>query len=153
MLVDHSELDGVARRRRPGGSLLHRGLAAAVILGGGLLAGGAWWLWPTRHPFIPELLTDTSSIGPDGAPVAGVLARAATPASGISRSAPVPIPDKPSIAVLPFTAMGGEPDLGYFGDGIAEDLMTRLSQYPDLLVTGRNSTASTHLSSLNGTAT
>ena len=54
----------------------------------------------------------------------------------------VPLPDKPSIAVLPFTNMSGDPEQEYFADGISEDLITDLSKIPDLLVISRLSSFS-----------
>jgi len=54
--------------------------------------------------------------------------------------APVlPLPDKPSVAVLPFINMSGDPDQEFFADGIAEDIITALSRYPSLFVIARNS--------------
>ncbi len=53
---------------------------------------------------------------------------------------PLPHPDKPSIAVLPFTNMSDDPEQEYFSDGISEDIITVLSQVSDLLVIARNST-------------
>ena len=47
---------------------------------------------------------------------------------------------KPSIAVLPFQNMSGDPDQEYFSDGITEDIITELSRYPDFLVIARHST-------------
>ena len=49
------------------------------------------------------------------------------------------LPDKPSIAVLPFTNMSDDPNQEYFSDGMAEDLMTDLSKISGLLVISRNS--------------
>jgi adenylate cyclase len=49
------------------------------------------------------------------------------------------LPDKPSIAVLPFTNMSNDPEQEYFADGIAEDIITALSHYPSLFVIARNS--------------
>ena len=49
------------------------------------------------------------------------------------------LPDKPSIAVLPFTNMSGDPEQEYFADGIAEDVLTALSRQRWLFVTARNS--------------
>ena len=50
------------------------------------------------------------------------------------------IPDnRPSIAVLPFDNLGGDPDQDYFADGLADDLITDLSKIPGLFVTARNS--------------
>ena len=53
---------------------------------------------------------------------------------------PLPLPDKPSIAVLPFTNMSGDPEQEYFADGIVEDIITALSRFKWLLVIARNST-------------
>ena len=50
------------------------------------------------------------------------------------------LPDKPSIAVLPFQNMSGDPEQEYFADGIAEDIITAMSRYPSLFVIARNST-------------
>ncbi len=51
----------------------------------------------------------------------------------------LPLPDKPSIAVLPFANMSNDPKQEYFADGIAEDVITALSRYPSLFVIARNS--------------
>jgi TolB-like protein/class 3 adenylate cyclase/TPR repeat protein len=51
-----------------------------------------------------------------------------------------PLPDKPSIAVLPFTNMSDDSKQEYFADGITEDLITDLSQMSGLFVIARNST-------------
>lgn len=48
-------------------------------------------------------------------------------------------PDKPSIAVLPFTNMSGDADQEYFADGMAEDIITALSRFEQLFVVARNS--------------
>ncbi|MBV8476708.1 MAG: adenylate/guanylate cyclase domain-containing protein, partial [Acidobacteria bacterium] len=49
------------------------------------------------------------------------------------------LPDKPSIAVLPFQNMSNDAEQEYFADGIAEDIITALSRYPSLFVIARNS--------------
>ena len=59
-------------------------------------------------------------------------------AAGASRA--LPLPDRPSIAVLPFDNMSGDPDQEYFADGISEDLITGLSRIRWLFVIARNST-------------
>jgi len=51
-----------------------------------------------------------------------------------------PLPDNPSIAVLPFDNMSGDPEQEYFSDGITEDIITTLSKIPNMLVVARNST-------------
>lgn len=50
----------------------------------------------------------------------------------------LPLPDRPSIAVLPFTNMGGDPEQEYFVDGMVEDIITELSRFKRLFVIARN---------------
>jgi adenylate cyclase len=52
----------------------------------------------------------------------------------------LPLPDKPSIAVLPFQNMSGDPDQEYFVDGMVEEIITALSRIRWLFVIARNST-------------
>ncbi len=52
----------------------------------------------------------------------------------------LPLPDKPSIAVLPFDNMSTDPDQAYFADGMTDDLITDLSKLSGLFVISRNST-------------
>src|SRR5216683_4714129 len=52
---------------------------------------------------------------------------------------PPPMPDKPSIAVLPFQNMSGDPDQEYFADGMVEEITTALSRFKWLFVIARNS--------------
>jgi adenylate cyclase len=62
------------------------------------------------------------------------------PDASSRRSTPyVALPDKPSIAVLAFTNMGGDPAKDYFSDGITEDIITGLSRFSELFVIARNS--------------
>jgi adenylate cyclase len=84
----------------------------AVVL---LLGAGLWASWP--RPL--GLLID--ALGVSGPPV--------NP----------PLPDLPSVVVLPFTNMSGDPEQEYFSDGITEDLTTDLSRNPFLFVIARNS--------------
>src|SRR4029077_4270900 len=51
----------------------------------------------------------------------------------------LPLPDKPSIAVLPFQNMSGDPEQNYFADGMVEDVITALSRFHNLFVIARNS--------------
>ncbi len=51
-----------------------------------------------------------------------------------------PLPEKPSIAVLPFDNLSGDPDQDYLADGIAENIITALSYIPEIFVIARNST-------------
>jgi adenylate cyclase len=52
----------------------------------------------------------------------------------------LPLPDKPSIAVLPFDNMSGDAEQEYFADGITEDIITELARFQNLVVIARNST-------------
>jgi adenylate cyclase len=67
---------------------------------------------------------------PDGAPTA-IL--------DVASGAPQAPPSRPSIAVLPFNNMSGDPEQGYFADGITEDIITDLSKVSGLFVIARNS--------------
>jgi len=60
-----------------------------------------------------------------------------TPA--VIATAVAPASDKPSIAVVPFTNMSGDPEQEYFSDGLTEDIITELSRFRNLLVVARNS--------------
>ena len=76
--------------------------------------------------------------------VLGSAPSGATPAmihsAGTLKAGTPPLPDKPSIAVLPFNNMSGDPEQEYFSDGITEDLITDLSKLSGLFVIARNST-------------
>jgi adenylate cyclase len=65
--------------------------------------------------------------------------RARLDAGAAAGSGPLALPDKPSIAVLPFANMSGDPEQEYFSDGITEDIITELSRFPTLFVIARNS--------------
>jgi TolB-like protein/class 3 adenylate cyclase len=62
-----------------------------------------------------------------------------TPAPIRSLDEPLTLPDKPSIAVLPFNNMSGDPEQEYFADGVVEDIITGLSRLKWLFVIARNS--------------
>jgi TolB-like protein/class 3 adenylate cyclase len=64
----------------------------------------------------------------------GALSRAALPVV-----APLPLPDKPSLAVLPFQNMTGDPEQEYFVDGMVEEITTAIARLPWLFVIARNS--------------
>jgi adenylate cyclase len=70
--------------------------------------------------------------------VADLPAASVLPIPPISQPS-LALPDKPSVAVLPFTNMSSDPEQEFFADGIAEDIITALSRYPSLFVIARNS--------------
>jgi len=57
----------------------------------------------------------------------------------VAPAATLPLPDKPSIAVLPFENMSGDPEQEYFADGMVEEIITALSRFKSLFVIARNS--------------
>ena len=64
---------------------------------------------------------------------------AATTSRFVKEPDDLPQPDKPSIAVLPFQNMSGDPEQDYFADGVVEEIITGLSRMPSLYVIARNS--------------
>jgi adenylate cyclase len=66
-------------------------------------------------------------------------AREAASARVAETETPPPLPDKPSIAVLPFENMSGDPEQEYFADGMVEEIITALSRFKWLFVIARNS--------------
>jgi len=93
---------------------LHKAaLAALVVL---IVAAGAWAIW--NFYFRPPPME-----------VASVEKMA------------FPLPDKPSIAVLPFVNMSDDPKQEYFSDGLTEEIITALSKTPKLFVIARNSSS------------
>jgi adenylate cyclase len=96
----------------PVGTGGRRRLAIAAVLVLGLVAAGglAWW-----QPWAPDV----------------------EPAS-LERMA-FPLPEKPSIAVLAFDNLSGDPEQGYFADGITDNIITELARFRNLFVVARNS--------------
>jgi adenylate cyclase len=70
-------------------------------------------------------------VGPEGS--------AATKPVSVTGEIDLSLPDKPSIAVLPFTNLSGDPEQEFFSDGVTEDIVTELSRLPSLFVIARNS--------------
>jgi adenylate cyclase len=69
----------------------------------------------------------------------GQSAAKAQPDSPAGQAPALALPDKPSIAVLPFQTMSGDPDQEFFADGMVEDIITALSRFKSLFVIARNS--------------
>jgi adenylate cyclase len=73
--------------------------------------------------------------------VRGERAAATSPpvAGSFAADVPLALPDKPSIAILPFQNMSGDPEQEYFADGVAEEIITGLCRNRELFVIARNS--------------
>ncbi len=87
--------------------------AAAVVLAIAVIGGAAAWNFSPRPPRYEPASAEKMAF---------------------------PLPKKPSIAVLPFDNLSGDPKQGYLGDGIAESIITALSRLPEMFVISRNST-------------
>ena len=72
-------------------------------------------------------------------PAAPGAARACNRAWPASEAPPLALPDKPSVAVLPFQNMSGDLAQDYFSDGLVEDIIGALSRFKSLFVIARNS--------------
>jgi adenylate cyclase len=69
----------------------------------------------------------------------GQIASKVQPGSLVGQAPALALPDKPSIAVLPFQNMSGDPEQEYFADGTVEEITTALSRFKSLFVIARNS--------------
>ncbi len=70
---------------------------------------------------------------------AGLAGTAAPGTAAQGEEAPLALPDRPSIAVLPFSNLSGDAEQQYFADGLVEDIITALSRFRGLFVIARNS--------------
>lgn len=70
---------------------------------------------------------------------AGQVSSPAQSPSTVGQPQALPLPDKPSIAVLPFQNMSSDPEQDFFADGMVEDIITALSRFKSLFVIARNS--------------
>jgi adenylate cyclase len=95
---------------------------------------------PVRVFRVRNTLTHPAAIAP-GSPLSRIAGEGAErQRRDAGKGGPaLPLPDKPSIAVLPFTNMSSDSEQEFFADGIAEDVITALSRYPSLFVIARNS--------------
>src|SRR5262249_12562354 len=73
-------------------------------------------------------------------PISGASADDASTGADAAGQPESPIPDRPSVAVLPFVNFRADPKEEYFCDGITEDIITNLSRFSELFVIARNST-------------
>ena len=127
------------------GVVLAQRLEQLAGQGGTCIQGATYETVPKRLPFDYENLGERQLKGFDE-PVRGYavsLRSGATipePDKLAQPGAAAPyLPDKPSVAVLPFANMSGDPEQEYFSDGITEDIITELSRFRDLSVIARNS--------------
>jgi TolB-like protein/Tfp pilus assembly protein PilF len=99
--------------------------------------GSTHWLDASAGPLheqLPRIVAAVAEqLGPKSAPLTPPPAQAAPERPALT------LPDKPSLVVLPFQNMSGDPEQEYFADGMVEDITTALSRIPSLFVISRNS--------------
>jgi adenylate cyclase len=96
----------------------------------------------TRPVRVYRVILTHPVVGAPGSPLSHSAREGADPRIAIRGEAGegLPLPDKPSIAVLPFQNMSGDPEQEYFADGMVEEIITALSRIRWLFVIARNST-------------
>jgi len=87
--------------------------------------------------FVADVSVDDGAASGAKEPSPGRIASEHAPT--LAPAEPLPLPNKPSIAVLPFENMSGDPEQDYFADGLTEDIITGLSQQQWFFVIARNS--------------
>ena len=123
-----------------GGVVLAQRLEQLAEPGGVCIQGAAYETVPKRFAIACEYLGERRLKGFDEpVRVYTVSRRSEKGAPSHERAAPSSPADKPSVAVLPFTNMSGDPDQEYFSDGITEDIITELSKISGLFVIARHS--------------
>jgi TolB-like protein/class 3 adenylate cyclase len=112
MLIGPEAAASVVRKKKAG--LRHWQKAALTAVAVLVVVAGAWAIW--NFYFRPSPIEPAS----------------------LDKMA-LPLPEKPSIAVLPFSNMSGDPEQDYIADGMTENIITGLSQIPEMFVIARNS--------------
>jgi adenylate cyclase len=127
------------------GIVMAQRLEQLAIPGGVCVQGAAYETMPKRLPFNFENLGEHDLKGFDE-PVKVYAVRKESPittaesgASPLADTSVACLPDKPSIAVLPFDNLSGDPQQEYIAEGMAEEILTALASIPDLFVIARNS--------------
>ena len=122
------------------GIVLAQRLEQLAEPGGTCVQGAAYETIPKRLPFEYENMGDRKLKGfNELVRVYAVKQQSQSSAPTIQNESPSILAEKPSIAVLPFNNMSGDPEQEYFSDGITEDIITELSRFPVLYVTARHS--------------
>jgi len=123
------------------GVVLAQRLEQLAEPGGVCIQGAAYETVPKRLAFAYENLGERELKGFDEpVRVYVVKQQSQVRAPGQRKAEASDLADKPSIAILPFTNMSGDPEQEYFADGITEDIITELSKLSGLMVISRNST-------------
>ena len=119
VLSDGSEGDSIALKREAAKPHRRSKLVAGLVVAFAVLIGLSTW-WFTIRIESPQMVT----------------------AEGIPTDDPVlAVPTGPAIAVLPLENLSEQPNQDFFADGLTEDIITRLSRFPDFFVIARNSTS------------
>jgi len=123
------------------GVVLAQRLEQLADPGGVCIQGAAYETVPKRLPFAYENLGERELKGfHEPIRVYAVKKKSQANAPTQRKAAAPDLADNPSIGILPFANMSGDPEQEYFSDGITEDIITELSKISGLLVISRNST-------------
>jgi TolB-like protein len=100
---------------------------------------------PEKDPAKGKIVEEVGPVEKVSPPFRGETKKAETPAPpklevASKNKMAFPLPDKPSIAVLPFVNMSNDPEQEFFSDGLTEEIITALSKSPNLFVIARSST-------------
>jgi adenylate cyclase len=132
-----------------GGDLFGEGVNIAARLQALAKPGGLCISGPVQGYVAKHLRLDYRDLGPqqvkniaEPITVFAVRVRAEASSSAAEEPTTLPLPVKPSIAVLPFKNMSGDPEQEYFADGMVEEIIAALSRIRFLFVIARNSSLS-----------
>jgi adenylate cyclase len=104
------------------------------------VSAAAWEQARGKVPFVAEDLGERPLKNIERPQRVFRIGGSAKPGPATAAAKSLPLPDKPSIAVLPFQTMSGDPEQEHFADGVVEDIITALSRLRWLFVIARNST-------------
>jgi adenylate cyclase len=117
--------------------------AGGIVISGNVYDAIAGRLKATFHdlgnPVLKNIDRPVRAYAVNWDPADWSMVAASVAVSSVHADSSLALPDKPSIAVLPFQNMSGDPEQEYFVDGLVEDIITALSRFKSLFVIARNS--------------
>jgi TolB-like protein len=136
IVIDSRALEVLHTLVERSGDLVLRDEILAAVWPGTVIEGSNL---PVQIAALRRVLDQGQADGSSIQTIASRGYRFVTPVTRASPDAGLPLPDKPSIAVLPFANLSGDPEQEYFADGMVEEIITALSRIRWLFVIARNS--------------